>query len=80
MVSERNRHRKTAEKIDKPAEKLAESLNVKQIINAVVEVLKPDLQQKIEGIETSLSNQIKTEMQDLRSRMHGKPYKYVQMI
>ena len=61
MVSKRNRNRKTAEKVVQPAEKPAE-INVEQILTAVtqkvVEVLKPDLEQKVTAVQTSLSNQI----------------------
>ena len=69
MVSKRNRNRKTAESIDTPAEKPAESINAEQIVGKVIEVLKPDMTQKIEAIQTSLSNQIKAEMQDLRKHL-----------
>ena len=66
MVSKRNRNRKTAEKVIQPAEKPAE-INVEQILTAVtqkvVEVLKPDLEQKVTAVQTTLSNQIKAEMQ-----------------
>ena len=88
MVSKRNRNRKTAEKIakpaDKPAEKIAKpaEINIEQILTAVtqkvVEVLKPDLQQKIEAVQTSLSNQIKAEMQDLREHLPSLPQQPIQ--
>ena len=72
MVSKRNRNRKTAEKIAKPAE-----INIEQILTAVtqkvVEVLKPDLEQKVTAVQTSLSNQIKAEMQDLREHLPTLP-------
>ena len=72
MVSKRNKHRKTAEKVAQPAEKPAE-INVEQILTAVtqkvVEVLKPDLEQKVTAVQTTLSNQIKAEMQDLREHL-----------
>ena len=72
MVSKRNRDRKTAEKIAKPAE-----INIEQILTAVtqkvVEVLKPDLEQKVTAVQTSLSNQIKAEMQDLREHLPSLP-------
>ena len=83
MVSKRNRDRKTAEKIAKPAEKPAEKIakpaeiNIEQILTAVtqkvVEVLKPDLEQKVTAVQTSLSNQIKAEMQDLREHLPSLP-------
>jgi len=73
MVSKRNRNRKTAESIDTPAEKPAESINAEQIVGKVIEVLKPDMTQKIEAIQTSLSNQIKAEMQDLREHLPSLP-------
>ena len=73
MVSKRNRDRKTAESIDTPAEKPAESINAEQIVGKVIEVLKPDMTQKIEAIQTSLSNQIKAEMQDLREHLPDLP-------
>jgi len=83
LVSKRNRDRKTAEKIAKPAEKPAEKIakpaeiNVEQILTAVtqkvVEVLKPDLEQKVTAVQTSLSNQIKAEMQDLREHLPSLP-------
>ena len=73
MVSKRNRNRKTAENIDTPAEKPAESINAEQIVSKVIEVLKPDMTQKIEAIQTSLSNQIKAEMQDLREHLPSLP-------
>ena len=76
MVSKRNRNRKTAEKVVQPAEKPAE-INVEQILTAVtqkvVEVLKPDLEQKVTAVQTSLSNQIKAEMQDLREHLPSLP-------
>jgi len=83
LVSKRNRNRKTAEKIAKPAEKPAEKIakpaqiNIEQILTAVtqkvVEVLKPDLEQKVTAVQTSLSNQIKAEMQDLREHLPSLP-------
>jgi len=73
LVSKRNRDRKTAESIDTPAEKPAESINAEQIVGKVIEVLKPDMTQKIEAIQTSLSNQIKAEMQDLREHLPDLP-------
>jgi len=83
LVSKRNRDRKTAEKIAKPAEKPAEKIakpaeiNIEQILTAVtqkvVEVLKPDLEQKVTAVQTSLSNQIKAEMQDLREHLPSLP-------
>ena len=72
MVSKRNRDRKTAEKVEDTTEKTVDSA-VTAIVQKVVDVLKPDLQQKIEAIQTSLSNQIKTEMQDLRSHLPTLP-------
>ena len=76
MVSKRNKHRKTAEKVAQPAEKPAE-INVEQILTAVtqkvVEVLKPDLEQKVTAVQTTLSNQIKAEMQDLREHLPTLP-------
>lgn len=76
MVSKRNRQgnksRKTAEKVVQPAEKPAE-VNVEQLLTIVtqkvVEVLKPDLEQKVTAVQTTLSNQIKAEMQDLREHL-----------
>ena len=88
MVSKRNRDRKTAEKIAKPAEKPAEKIakpaeiNIEQILTAVtqkvVEVLKPDLEQKVTAVQTSLSNQIKAEMQDLREHLPSLPQQPVE--
>ena len=88
MVSKRNRNRKTAEKIAKPAEKPAEKIakpaeiNVDQILTAVtkkvVEVLKPDLEQKVTAVQTALSNQIKAEMQDLREHLPSLPQQPVE--
>ena len=76
MVSKRNKHRKTAEKVTQPAEKPAE-IDVEQILTAVtkkvVEVLKPDLEQKVTAVQTALSNQIKAEMQDLREHLPTLP-------
>ena len=76
MVSKRNRNRKTAEKIVQPAEKPAEKpaeVNVEQLLQVVtqkvVEILKPDLEQKVTAVQTTLSNQIKAEMQDLREHL-----------
>ena len=80
MVSKRNRNRKTAESIDTPAEKPAESINAEQIVGKVIEVLKPDMTQKIEAIQTSLSNQIKAEMQDLREHLPDLPQQPQQPI
>ena len=81
MVSKRNRNRKTAEKVVQPAEKPAE-INVEQILTAVtqkvVEVLKPDLEQKVTAVQTSLSNQIKAEMQDLREHLPSLPQQPVE--
>ena len=79
MVSKRNRDRKTAESIDTPAEKPAESINAEQIVGKVIEVLKPDMTQKIEAIQTSLSNQIKAEMQDLREHLPSLPQQPVEL-
>ena len=76
MVSKRNRDRKTAEKIDTPTE----SVNAEQIVSKVIEVLKPDMTQKIEAIQTSLSNQIKAEMQDLREHLPALPQQPQQPI
>ena len=82
MVSKRNRNRKTAEKVVQPAEKPAE-INVEQILTAVtqkvVEVLKPDLEQKVTAVQTSLSNQIKAEMQDLREHLPSLPQQPVEL-
>jgi len=88
LVSKRNRNRKTAEKIAKPAEKPAEKIakpaeiNVEQILTAVtqkvVEVLKPDLEQKVTAVQTALSNQIKAEMQDLREHLPTLPQQPVE--
>ena len=85
MVSKRNRNRKTAEKVAQPAEKPAEKpaeINVEQILTAVtqkvVEVLKPDLEQKVTAVQTSLSNQIKAEMQDLREHLPSLPQQPVE--
>ena len=76
MVSKRNRDRKTAEKIVKPAEKPAD-INVEELLSnitkKVVDVLRPDLEQKVTAVQTSLSNQIKAEMQDLREHLPTLP-------